>query len=199
MTKSSIKSRPLFVVENETERELLRKVANPVSFPLSEEDRNIIETLTYMVGEELDLCSGLAAPQIGVSKRIIVFQVPKGVLKFRRDVESLLPLTALINPTYTPHPEDGKSLDWEGCYSIKSQMGKVWRFKTVTYTGQTECGTPFQGIARGFLARLIQHEIDHLDGKLASDMYDLNAPHGPMEEMRKIRLKEVEDLQNQEL
>lgn len=105
-------------------------------------------------------------------------------------------MTTLINPSYTPHEEEGKALDWEGCFSVQSQMGKVWRFKTITYSGQTEEGELVEGIARGYLARLLQHEIDHLDGKLALDFYDPLSPQGPIEEMRKIRLKEVEDLQN---
>ncbi|HQS84164.1 MAG: hypothetical protein B7Y25_05640 [Alphaproteobacteria bacterium 16-39-46] len=197
MTKLAPKKLPLFVIENESHQDVLRRVAENVSFPLSFEDKTLIETLKHMVST-MDMSSGLAAPQIGFSKRIIVFQVVEYVLKFRRDVEFLVPLTPLINPSYIPQAEGGKTLDWEACYSVESRMGKVWRYKTITYTGQTEEGELIEGMARGFLARLLQHEIDHLDGKLAIDLYDPDSPQGPMEEMRKVRLKEVEDLQNRD-
>lgn len=194
---SPIQSLPLFVIENQDHRDVLRCISEEISFPLSEKDKILIETLKYTV-MDIEMCSGLAAPQIGFSKRMIAFQVSKAVLKFRRDVEALVPLTVLINPTYRPCEEDGRSLDWEGCFSIQSIMGKVYRYKTITYSGQTEDGIFLQGTAHGFLARLLQHEIDHLNGKLACDFYDSGSPQGPIEEMRKIRLKEVEDLQERE-
>ena len=194
MTAAPLKNLPLFVIENEAHRDVLLKVAEPVSFPLSSEDRTFIDTLKYMVSTALDKCVGLAAPQVGVSKKIIVFQILEGTLLFRRDVEFLTPLTTFINPSYVPHEEEGKSLDWEPCYSIQTRMGKVWRYKTITYKAQTEEGKLTEGIAHGFLARLLQHEIDHLNGQLALDLFDPNSPHGLTEEMRPIRLKEVEDL-----
>ncbi len=194
MTAASPQKLPLFIIENEDHHDVLRGVSERVSFPLSSEDKTLVETLKHMV-TDMEMCSGLAAPQIGFLRRIIAYRVTKEVLKFRRDVEFLMPLTILINPTYHPHEEDEKSLDWEACYSVQTRMGKVSRYKTITYTGETEEGERIQGVARGFLARLLQHEIDHLDGKLAIDLYDPLSPQGSMEEMRKIRLKEVEDLQ----
>ncbi|MBS0185120.1 MAG: peptide deformylase [Proteobacteria bacterium] len=195
MTTSFLQNVPFFVIENKDHQNVLRSISHPVTFPLSQEDKELIKTLKHKVNIT-EFCGGLAAPQIGISKRIIAFQVMEKVLKFRRDVEFLMPMTILINPSYMPHAEEGKSLDWEGCFSVQSQMGKVWHFKTITYFGQTEEGESIEGIARGYLARLLQHEIDHLDGKLAIDFYDPLSPRGPLEEMRKIRLKEIEDLQS---
>ncbi|MDP9141630.1 MAG: peptide deformylase [Pseudomonadota bacterium] len=106
--------------------------------------------------------AGLAAPQIGVLLRVVIF----GVTKNPRypDAEEV-PFTVLCNPVLTPltdETEDG----WEGCLSIPGMRGLVPRITRLRYTGFDEHGQPIDRIADGFHARVVQHECDHLDGIL---------------------------------
>ncbi|NOY73578.1 MAG: peptide deformylase [Gammaproteobacteria bacterium] len=103
---------------------------------------------------------GLAAPQIGVLKRVVVF----GVEKCDRypDVEPI-PRTILINPvisTIDELMEEG----WEACLSVPGMRGQVPRYKTIQYSGYDETGAKISRIVEGFHARVVQHEVDHLDG-----------------------------------
>ncbi len=105
---------------------------------------------------------GLAAPQIGVNLRVVIF----GAAASPRypDAEEV-PDTVLINPVITPsggNMEDG----WEGCLSVPGLRGMVPRFLTVRYRGCDEHGAALERIASGFHARVVQHECDHLDGIL---------------------------------
>jgi len=106
--------------------------------------------------------AGLAAPQIGVPLRVVIF----GVTENPRypDIEPV-PDTVLINPALTPlsgEEEEG----WEGCLSVPGMRGWVPRFKKLRYAGYDERGRRFQREVEGFHARVVQHEVDHLDGVL---------------------------------
>ena len=106
--------------------------------------------------------AGLAAPQIGVGLRVVIF----GVASNPRypDVEPV-PDTVLINPVITPlsgEMEEG----WEGCLSVPGMRGWVPRLKRLRYKGFDAGGVPFEREAEGFHARVVQHECDHLDGIL---------------------------------
>jgi peptide deformylase len=106
--------------------------------------------------------AGLAAPQIGVPLRMVIF----GVTANPRypDIEPV-PDTVLINPVLTPlsgEEEEG----WEGCLSVPGMRGWVPRFKKLRYSGYDERGRRFQRDVEGFHARVVQHEVDHLDGVL---------------------------------
>jgi len=103
---------------------------------------------------------GLAAPQIGVLKRVVVF----GVDKCERypDVEPI-PRTVLINPVISAIG-DVMEEDWEGCLSVPGMRGQVPRYKTIKYTGYNEEGHEISRTVEGFHARVVQHEVDHLDG-----------------------------------
>jgi len=106
--------------------------------------------------------AGLAAPQIGVHLRVVIF----GVTENPRypDIEPV-PDTVLINPVLTPlsgEEEEG----WEGCLSVPGMRGWVPRFKKLRYAGYDERGRRFQREVEGFHARVVQHEVDHLDGVL---------------------------------
>jgi len=106
--------------------------------------------------------AGLAAPQIGVALRVVIF----GVTENPRypDIEPV-PDTVLINPVLTPlsgEEEEG----WEGCLSVPGMRGWVPRFKKLRYAGYDERGRRFQREVEGFHARVVQHEVDHLDGVL---------------------------------
>jgi peptide deformylase len=106
--------------------------------------------------------AGLAAPQIGVGMRVVIF----GFEHNQRypDAEPI-PYTELVNPVITtlvgPMEED-----WEGCLSVPGLRGKVPRLTRVRYTGFDPSGRPIERDVSGFHARVIQHECDHLDGIL---------------------------------
>ena len=106
--------------------------------------------------------AGLAAPQIGVGLRVVIF----GFEHNQRypDAEPV-PYTELVNPVLTPlttEMEEG----WEGCLSVPGLRGQVPRFTRLRYTGFDPDGRPVQREASGFHARVVQHEVDHLDGIL---------------------------------
>jgi peptide deformylase len=106
--------------------------------------------------------AGLAAPQIGVGLRVVIF----GVHANPRypDVEEV-PDTVLINPVLTPLGEEMEE-GWEGCLSVPGMRGWVPRYTRLRYRGFDALCTPFEREVSGFHARVVQHEVDHLDGVL---------------------------------
>ncbi len=106
--------------------------------------------------------AGLAAPQIGVPLRVVIF----GVTQNPRypDAEEV-PDTVLINPVITPIGEEIEEA-WEGCLSVPGMRGVVPRFVRVRYQGFDESGQAIDRSVQGFHARVVQHECDHLDGIL---------------------------------
>jgi peptide deformylase len=106
--------------------------------------------------------AGLAAPQIGVGLRVVVFAVDRNPRY--PDAESV-PATVLINPVLTPvgdEQEDG----WEGCLSVPGLRGLVPRYRRLRYAGFAADGSRIDRTVDGFHARVVQHEVDHLDGIL---------------------------------
>jgi peptide deformylase len=106
--------------------------------------------------------AGLAAPQIGVGLRVVIFGFDQNE---RYPEADSVPYTVLINPTLTPIGEvieDG----WEGCLSVPGMRGLVPRYKNLRYTGFDENGAPIDRTVSDFHARVVQHEVDHLDGIL---------------------------------
>jgi peptide deformylase len=106
--------------------------------------------------------AGLAAPQIGVSLRVVIFGVEHNP---RYPEAEVVPYTVLINPDLTPLGEtlvDG----WEGCLSVPGMRGLVPRYQELRYSGFDPAGQPLSRTVRDFHARVVQHEVDHLDGIL---------------------------------
>jgi peptide deformylase len=106
--------------------------------------------------------AGLAAPQIGVGLRVVIFGFEHND---RYPDAEPVPYTELVNPVLTPlttEMEEG----WEGCLSVPGLRGQVPRFTRLRYTGFDPEGRPIQREASGFHARVVQHEVDHLDGIL---------------------------------
>jgi peptide deformylase len=106
--------------------------------------------------------AGLAAPQIGVDLQLVIF----GFERNQRypDAEPV-PYTVLCNPRIEPlGPEE--ALDWEGCLSVPGLRGKVPRFSRIRYTGVGPDRRLIDREASGFHARVVQHECDHLIGRL---------------------------------
>jgi peptide deformylase len=106
--------------------------------------------------------AGLAAPQIGVGLRVVIFGV-KGNPRYP-DVDDV-PDTVLINPELTPLSSELEE-GWEGCLSVPGMRGWVPRFRNLRYAGYDEKGQRFERSVGGFHARVVQHEVDHLDGVL---------------------------------
>jgi peptide deformylase len=106
--------------------------------------------------------AGLAAPQIGVLQQVVVFGMQDNP---RYPHANLVPEQVLINPTITPI---GDTLveGWEGCLSIPEMRGSVPRYESIHYTAFNAQGDSFSYEATGFHARVVQHECDHLWGKL---------------------------------
>lgn len=106
--------------------------------------------------------AGLAAPQIGVDLAVVIF----GFDKLDRYPDApAVPQTVLINPTVTPLSDEEEE-GWEGCLSVPGLRGVVPRFARIRYTGFDQRGQPIDRTAEGFHARVVQHECDHLIGKL---------------------------------
>lgn len=105
---------------------------------------------------------GLAAPQIGVSLRVVIFEVANNP---RYPEAETVPQTVLINPVITPL-SDAMEDGWEGCLSVPGMRGLVPRYTHLRYQGCDEYGAIIDRTVNGFHARVVQHECDHLDGIL---------------------------------
>lgn len=139
---------------------VLRQVAAPVAqfdtAELRELVRDMDDTMRALDG------AGIAAPQIGVSTRVVIFEVAANP---RYPQAEPVPYTVLVNPTLEPlgdEREDG----WEGCLSVPGLRGLVPRFRRLRYRGFDLEGRPIDRTVSGFHARVVQHEVDHLDGIL---------------------------------
>ncbi len=135
---------------------VLRRKADPVD-GVNAATKSLIQDLFDSL-EEADGV-GLAAPQIGVSQRVIVVDVSAS--------EKDLPPLALIDPRITIG--EGMSIAEEGCLSIPEVYGDVKRYTNIEVEALDRDGARFKFSAEGFYARVLQHEIDHLDGILFVD------------------------------
>ena len=106
--------------------------------------------------------AGLAAPQIGVDLAVVIFGFSRND---RYPDAPPVPETVLLNPQITPLSADEEE-GWEGCLSVPGMRGIVPRFARIRYTGVDASGAPIDREADGFHARVVQHECDHLVGKL---------------------------------
>ena len=120
-----------------------------------EEIEDLKETLNYTEG------FGIAAPQAGIDRRIVIIQVDKEKCTYK-DCEEV-PTTVMINPTWRNISEEIES-EFEGCLSVPSIRGKVERYTKIEVTYYNEKGERVIKQVKGFTARDIQHECDHLDG-----------------------------------
>jgi peptide deformylase len=152
---------------------VLRGRAQPVEDPTAPEIRRLIEDMLETMDDADGV--GLAAPQVHVPLRLVVFRLPpERLTPGERGDERMADVTgqpaqdipmALINPVLEPlGPE--QELGWEGCLSVPGLRGVVPRFTRLRYRALDLDGKPFERIAEGFHARVVQHECDHLDGIL---------------------------------
>lgn len=139
----------------------LLRVAQPVTqFNTPELHRLVADLLDTMAAAN---GAGLAAPQIGVDLQVVIFGTDAPNPRYPD--APVVPRTVLVNPVITPlgdEEEDG----WEGCLSVPGLRGVVPRFKRIRYQGFDALGQAIDREAEGFHARVVQHECDHLWGKL---------------------------------
>ena len=144
------------------------KMGNPLLLARAEEVENFgTAELDSLIADMKDTMvaqngAGLAAPQIAVSLRIVIF----GISDNPRypDVE-YVPETILINPEVSIIGSERES-EWEGCLSVPHMRGLVPRYTSIKYRGYDAQGNVIEREAHGFHARVVQHEVDHLDGVL---------------------------------
>ncbi len=106
--------------------------------------------------------AGLAAPQIGVDLQLVIFGFDRNE---RYPDAAAVPRTVLINPVITPLDE-AEEEGWEGCLSVPGLRGRVPRWARIRYRGLDPQGQEIEREADGFHARVVQHECDHLIGRL---------------------------------
>lgn len=138
----------------------LLRVAKPVeTFGTPE-----LQTLIADMFETMQAAGGvgLAAPQIGVDLQLVIFGFDSSE---RYPDAPAVPRTILLNPVVTPLSQDREE-GWEGCLSVPGLRGVVERYSMIHYSGFDPDGEPIERDAQGFHARVVQHECDHLIGKL---------------------------------
>jgi peptide deformylase len=158
-------------------RATAQEVVDPTAPQIHALIRDMVETMVDAGG------AGLAAPQVHVPLRIVIFHQPPdeddadGMDDGAEDggaeedagaaaeVAPRGPLSILINPVIEPLGDDMEA-DWEGCLSVPGMRGVVSRYGAIRYTGLGPDGATIEREARGFHARVVQHECDHLDGVL---------------------------------
>jgi peptide deformylase len=131
-----------------------------------------------LIGDLLDTMraangAGLAAPQIGVDLQVVIFGSDQSNVRYPD--APLVPRTVLINPLITPLGDEEEE-GWEGCLSVPGLRGRVPRWQRIRYQGLDAQGRPIDRSVEGFHARVVQHECDHLIGRLyPTRMRDLRA------------------------
>lgn len=151
--------REIVTLPHPTLREKARKVGS-IDADLQVLIDDMVETLRAAPGV------GLAAPQVDVSQRVIVVEFGD-----EEDEEVPTKLYVVINPEITRASREVVT-GIEGCLSIPEVVGEVERSKEVTVKGLNRHGQPLKVKAYGWLARIFQHEVDHLDGVLFVDRTD---------------------------
>ena len=133
--------------------------------PVAEFDTDALHLLISDMFDTMHAASGagLAAPQIGVDLQLVIFGTDE--VNPRYPNAPLVPRTVLLNPVITPL-RAAQEEDWEGCLSVPGLRGMVPRYTHINYTGFDQYGDVIDRTVEGFHARVVQHECDHLIGKL---------------------------------
>ena len=144
---------------------ILRQVAEPVSPEAirAPEIQRLIDDMFETMDDHDG--AGLAAPQVHVSRRVVIYGVDENPRY--PDAESI-PLTVLVNPRIAALGDEQEE-DWEGCLSVPDLRGRVPRFTRVRVEAYGRDGKQLRFDAEGFHARVVQHECDHLDGRVYLD------------------------------
>lgn len=165
----------------------IAKIGHPALFQKSEvvkkmpkdELKRLIIDMTHTLLDANGI--GLAAPQVHINKRIILFR--SQLIDDEKTKKKKIEITPLINPSYANNSDEFED-DWEGCLSIPGMLGKVRRFKKITYKGYGLQGKLIKKSVEGLYARIIQHECDHLEGILYTSKLVNPKEFGFVEEVR---------------
>lgn len=149
-----------------------------------EEIEDLKETLNFTEG------FGIAAPQAGINRRIVVIQVNKEKCTYK-DCEDI-PTTVMLNPTWRKLSEKTE-IEFEGCLSVPSIRGRVERYTNIEVTYYNEKGEEIIKQLKGFAARDVQHECDHLDGIVFLEKVSNPNGFATREMIHKFNLKEEND------
>ncbi len=171
---------------------ILEEPTQTISFPLSQPIRDFIDSFELFFNT-MDNAMGLAAPQVGHAYPIIIYHLPETAKAIRTDITEVKPPQLLINPQYKAIAKK-KNVNWEGCFSVTDVMGEVERYSQIEVTAYQKDGTKFSFIAEGLEARVLQHEIDHINGLLFTRLLTTDHRSGPIEKMQEIRKKEKQML-----
>ena len=136
-----------------------------VAQPVTQYDTDEIHRLVSDMFDTMRAASGagLAAPQIAVDLQLVIFGTDAPNPRYPDT--PLVPRTVLLNPVITPIGDEEEE-GWEGCLSVPGLRGVVPRWSRIRYTGFDQYGDPIDRTVDGFHARVVQHECDHLLGKL---------------------------------
>lgn len=150
-------------------------VADPTSDDVALLVADMIDSLHAVGG------GGLAAPQIGVSKRVVIyFTSPAGVTGWPDD--GAVNMTVLVNPELEP-VGDERWTNWEGCLSMPGMRGRATRWQRIRLTAYDLDGNRTTRVIAGKQARTVQHEYDHLDGRLYPTRMDDASTLGYLDEL----------------
>lgn len=169
---------------SEEDTSCLRKKSSEIAAPLDKESLAAVELLseTFTLRED---ASGLAAPQIGINKRIIAFRI-KGFKEERVKPENF---EVLINPRITQTRGEKETMA-EACLSCPDIQVEVSRFPEIKVRALNAKGEKISKRYLGYVARVVQHELDHLDGRLIvdyeGDLYYPKAKQGFFEKLFKL-------------
>jgi len=139
---------------------ILREVAAPVERFGTRDLRELVQDMDDTMRSRNG--AGIAAPQVGVSLRVVIFEI---TVNPRYPQAEPVPYTVLVNPELEPIGTDREE-GWEGCLSVPGLRGLVPRWQQLRYRGFDIEGRPIDRTVAGFHARVVQHEVDHLDGIL---------------------------------
>lgn len=174
----------------------VREIGDPVLEKMSEKvdvkdiNKEILEIIEDLKATlEFGTGVGIASPQIGINKRIIVIGAKKGRIK-HNNVEEI-PVTTMINPTWKKLSENTE-IKYEGCMSVPIIRGKVERYTDIELTYYNESGEKIVKQFNGFVARVIQHECDHLDGIVFLEKVKEHSGFATIENVEKFNLREKE-------
>ena len=169
---------------------VLKQPSKSISFPLSQEDKDLMQVME----EKLYALDGvgLAAPQINQPKNIVAIYIPEDAALLRDNIVPY-PMHFMINATYEGIEAEGKYQDFEACYSVSSKAGFVPRYNKIKVTYQDETGKLISKEESGFYARVIQHELDHVQGILILDRLTPDCVQGSMDEMIALRRESLSE------
>jgi len=167
---------------------VLQKISEKVDIgKINNEILEIIEDLKSTL--EFGTGLGIAAPQVGINKRIIVVGTNKSDTNIQYNDAEEIPITAMINPSWAKLSEE-TDVQYEGCMSVPVIRGRVERYKDIELTYYNENGEKIIKEIYGFFARLIQHECDHLDGIVFLEKVKEHNGFATLENVNKYNLRE---------